>query len=187
MKHPVCPDCGANLDFGEKCDCKKKNGSPDANQNDPRTDAKSCSRFSIPQTVKKIKGNPLRELRISKNIPAKEMITVVREIYPKYDKMLQSKCEHGDEYGVDIRYDAMDALLAKYAPELLEAEKRRRRGGHKLTKRIACRLEDDEYDRLVKYVKEDGFDQMNAWLVFTVRQYLKKKAAEMTEVKLRMV
>ena len=187
MKHPVCPDCGANLDFGEKCDCKKKNGSPDANQNDPRTDAKSCSRFSIPQTVKKIKGNPLRELRISKNIPAKEMITVVREIYPRYDKMLQSKCEHGDEYGVDIRYDAMDALLAKYAPELLEAEKRRRQGGHKLTKRIACRLEDDEYDRLVKCVKEDGFDQMNAWLVFTVRQYLKKKAAEMAEVKLRMV
>ena len=115
------------------------------------------------------------------------MITVVREIYPKYDKMLQSKCEHGDEYGVDIRYDAMDALLAKYAPELLEAEKRRRQGGHKLTKRIACRLEDDEYDRLVKCVKEDGFDQMNAWLVFTVRQYLKKKAAEMAEVKLRMV
>ena len=23
MKHTICPNCGANLDFGEKCDCQK--------------------------------------------------------------------------------------------------------------------------------------------------------------------
>ena len=29
--------------------------------------------------------NSLKELRLKKQIPAKEMVAVVREIYPKYD------------------------------------------------------------------------------------------------------
>ena len=37
----------------------------------------------------------LRELRISKQIPAKKMVAVVRQLYPKYDKTMQSKCERG--------------------------------------------------------------------------------------------
>ncbi len=172
MKYTSCPDCGANLDHGETCDCKKNNGSPNANQYDPRT---TPSHHSIAQSAKKCKQNLLRDLRVTKKIPAKDMIDLVREHYPKYDKALQSKCEHGDEYGIDIRSDAMDALLAKFAPEQLEAEKHRRNGKHRLTKRIMCRLEDDDYDRLVRYIKDDGFDQMNAWLVFIVRQYIKSK------------
>lgn len=27
-KFVVCPDCGSHLDSGEKCDCKKKKGTP---------------------------------------------------------------------------------------------------------------------------------------------------------------
>ena len=27
-KFVVCPDCGSHLDAGEKCDCKKKKGTP---------------------------------------------------------------------------------------------------------------------------------------------------------------
>ena len=38
----------------------------------------------------------LRELRIEKQIPAKEMVAVVQTLYPKYDKTVQSKCENGD-------------------------------------------------------------------------------------------
>lgn len=40
----------------------------------------------------------LRELRIEKQIPAKEMVAVVQTLYPKYDKTVQSKCENGDTY-----------------------------------------------------------------------------------------
>lgn len=28
MSRYKCPDCGANLDAGEKCDCKKEKGTP---------------------------------------------------------------------------------------------------------------------------------------------------------------
>ena len=55
----------------------------------------------------------LRELRLSKQIPAKDMVAVVQAIYPKYDKTVQSKCENGDAYGVSLRPDAMAALYPK--------------------------------------------------------------------------
>lgn len=177
MKCKKCDLCGANLDFGEKCDCKKENGLPHANENSPKEDADTSNPDnSIPHKSKIIKTNPLRDLRISKKIPAKEIIELVRAKYPKYDKTLQSKCERGEEYGVELRKDAMDALYEAYAPEELEKLKKKRRGGHRLTCRITCRLEDDEYNRLVACIKEDGFDQMQAWLTYIVRNYLKAKS-----------
>ena len=67
----------------------------------------------------------LRELRLSKQIPAKDMVAVVQAIYPKYDKTVQSKCENGDAYGVSLRPDAMAALYAHFAPEPQSGQKGR--------------------------------------------------------------
>ena len=53
----------------------------------------------------------LRELRLSKQIPAKDMVAVVQAIYPKYDKTVQSKCENGDAYGVSLRPDPMAEFM----------------------------------------------------------------------------
>jgi hypothetical protein len=179
MLYKECPLCGATLDPEEKCDCVKEKGLPDANQNSPKRDTKSHD-ISIAQKNRKIKSNPLRDLRISKNLSAKEMVLTVRALYPKFDKMLQSHCEHGEEYGIDLKTKAMDALLAKYAPELLAKEKHRRDGCHRLKCKVSCRLEDDEYAELVKRIKEDGFDTMQAWLAFKIRAYLKSKPSTQT-------
>jgi len=119
----------------------------------------------------------LRELRISRKLPAKEMVEVVRGIYPKYDKTMQSKCERGDEYGVQIRRDALDALYARFDPDHLAKAKKKKGDGHRLTCRISCRLEDDEYAALKKYVQADGFGTMQDWLAHTVRKYIRRKAA----------
>ena len=171
----TCPDCGANLDPGEKCECNGK-GLPRSNGNSP---SKNGSSTIVAQNSEDVKTEPLRKLRISKAIPAKEMVEVVRGIFPKYDKMLQSKCERSSEYGVRIRPEAMDALVAKYAPEELEKIKRKRRGGHRLTCRVTCRLEDAEYSEVVKLVREDGFDTIQAWLAFHIRKRLAaRKTAE---------
>lgn len=75
----------------------------------------------------------LRELRLSKQIPAKDMVAVVQAIYPKYDKTVQSKCENGDAYGVSLRPDAMAALYAHFAPELAEGRKAVKKDAHRLT------------------------------------------------------
>lgn len=172
MKYKVCKNCGANLDHRETCDCKKE-GLPRANGNSPDVSGSQLEHKSIiAHKSEKVKDNPLRDLRVSKNIPANDMVDTVRALFPKYDKPLQSKCEHGDEYGVNLKPKAMDALLAKYAPELLAKEKHRRDGCHRLKCKVSCRLEDDEYAKLIKFIKAEGFDTMQSWLAFKIRRYL---------------
>jgi len=117
----------------------------------------------------------LRELRISKNLPAKEMVEVVRGLYPKYDKTMQSKCERGDEYGIQIRPDAMNALYTRFNPERLT--KKKKGDGHKYTCRISCRLSDEHYSLLQKCVKADGYQTMQDWLTDQVQNYLIQKGA----------
>jgi len=117
----------------------------------------------------------LRELRISKQLPAKEMVAVVRGMYPKYDKTMQSKCERGDEYGVRIRQDALEALYAKFDPGRLIKDKKQAADGHKLKCRISCRLPDDVYAELQQFIKADGFKTTQDWLTHTVERYLRRK------------
>lgn len=181
--YEVCPDCNAHLDHCEICDCEKEKGSPDTTQNDPK-DKISLTNNSISRESEHVKYNPLMELRISKNIPVSEIIEHVKNLYPKYDKDLHSKCEHTEEYGIELCRKARDSLLTVYDPEQLEKEKRRRNGGHKLTKKIACRLKDDEYEKLIECTREDGFDQMQAWLTYIVRNYLKMKTESSYDVSL---
>lgn len=117
----------------------------------------------------------LRELRLSQKLPAREMVSVVKETYPKYDKTLQSKCERGDEYGIQIRQDALNSLYARFAPELLEKPEKKKGSGHKLKCRISCRLPDEVYADLKRFIKEDGFETMQDWLTHIVEEYVQRK------------
>lgn len=149
--YTTCPDCGANLDPGEICDCgQKENGLPDCNQNSPRKGKKPSTDQSIAQRNENVKtlsvsaeGNPLRELRVAKNIPVREM----------------------------------DALRVRYAP----AQKQTRHGKHRLTKRISCRLTDEDYENLLRFTHEDGFEKMQDWLTNVARQYIKRKQYDVTK------
>lgn len=120
----------------------------------------------------------LRELRISQQLPAKSIVEVVRQLYPKYDKTLQSKCERSGEYGVELRQDAMDALCLEFAPEQLQAPKQKRDSGHLLKCRISCRLPDDDYQALKHHLKTDGYQTMQDWLKAVVTAYLHDKEAD---------
>lgn len=123
----------------------------------------------------------LRELRISKQIPAKDMVAVVKEIYPKYDKTVQSKCENGEAYGVSIRPDAMKALYERFAPERLEAPRRTRHGQHRLTCRISCRLENEDYEALQQLIAASGCTTVQDWLTGIVRELIGKEATSSVE------
>ena len=114
----------------------------------------------------------LRELRVTKQIPAKDMIAVVQSLYPKYDKTVQSKCENGEAYGVTIRPDAMKALYERFAPERLEPPKRTRHGQHRLTCRISCRLEDEDYAALQQLIEASGCATVQDWLTGIVRKLI---------------
>lgn len=119
-------------------------------------------------------ANELRTLRLSKNIPAKDIVAAIQKRYPAFDKTMLSKSEHGAKYGVSLRRDALDALIDEFAPETREAVQHQRNGRHKLTRRIACRLEDDVYAALLQQIRADGYQTTQDWLSDMVAQYLSR-------------
>lgn len=119
-------------------------------------------------------SNDLRKLRTERGLSAKEMADVVRRAYPKFDKTVLSKCEHGDEYGVVIKDDALAALYAEFAPGSLEPPKATRHGKHRLACRISARLESDLYGALQRQIKADGYATTQDWLTDMVTKYIKE-------------
>lgn len=116
-------------------------------------------------------GNRLRDLRLSQSLASQEMVDTVREIYPKYDKPLQSKCESSDVYGVELRRDALKALYMKYDPEGWK-KRQKAADGHRLTCRISCRLDDETYKRLIGQIRQDGFKTVQDWIEDQVLAYI---------------
>lgn len=116
----------------------------------------------------------LRELRLAKQIPAKDMVAVVQTLYPKYDKTVQSKCENGEAYGVSLRPDALAALYDHFAPELAQARAAAKRDRHRLTCRISARLETADYELLQQLITAEGYATTQDWLTATVRAYIAK-------------
>lgn len=174
MPFRQCPDCGAYLDPGENCDCKKGDCPRQVNSPKQAIDEATSSEVSIAEFPAKVK-NILRRLRETHKIPVKVIVDAVRELYPKYDRTLQSKCEHGDEYGIDLRRNALDSLLEQFAPELLEEEKYRRGGCHRLTCRVHCRLDAEDYSALLICIKAEGYSTMQGWLSHKICKYLREK------------
>lgn len=117
-------------------------------------------------------SDEIRALRLGLGIPAKDLADAIREVYPKFDKSLLSKVEHGLDYGICVRADIMDALYAKFAPELLEPRKRARRGGNRLTCRISARLTNEAYGALQRQMEADGYPTAQDWLTAMVAQYI---------------
>lgn len=141
-------------------------------QNHPQTKE---SDNSIPSTAEKVKpSNPLRDLRLQSGATAKDMVEVVQTLYPKYDKTLQSKCENGDDYGVELKADAMEVLRTAFLPDSVTPvpiKKENRR----LTCRIYGRLTDDAYERLQQAMETDGYATTQDWVTAIVGWYLRTK------------
>lgn len=113
----------------------------------------------------------LRALRLRKNLAVRDMVDVVRGVFPKYDKTMQSKCENGDAYGVSIRPEAMNALYQAFDPDAASSG-RKKKEGHRLTCRISARLEDDVYAELQRRQEAEGYGSMQELLTALVIQYL---------------
>lgn len=191
MQYVTCPICGANLDPGERCDCEhKKEEPPHANELGPSR--ASCMPDYIIAHFAAEHKDFLRELRTSKEIPGKEIVKVIKSRFPGYDKMLQSKCENPAKYGVGLVPEAMSLIIETFAPELLNvsaeapdeetvvedkprAAPKRRGDTHRLKRRLHCRLEEEDYDALMEYIHDEGFDTVQAWLTYMVRKVLKER------------
>lgn len=186
MQYVTCPLCGANLDPGERCDCKEKEEPPHANE------LGSSSTLQMPAYIiahlESEHKRLLRDIRVQSGANAKEIVSIVRAKYRGFDKPLLSKAENAEKYGVQLTPEALRLVVEEYAPELLSADvpaniaavtedkpraAPKRRDTHRLKRSIRCRLEEDDYARLMAYIREKGFDTVQSWLTHTVRKLIK--------------
>lgn len=134
--------------------------------------------ISLADQQSKVKArNRLQALRIDNGIPVKDMVEVVQALYPKYDKVMQSKCEHGEEYGIQLRADAMRALVVRFAPDRRNAHKA---SGRSKPYRIQARLTETVYRQLQRIVKSQGAT-MQDFVEGLILDYITKRKEKSNE------
>lgn len=175
--YQTCPYCGSNLDPGERCECQKeKEAAPQHRETTSGKNTQHHSSKSQSRNQGVDSRNELKALRLNRQIPVKEMVKVVRERYPKYDRFLQSKCEHSDETGVTLLPDALERLHTAFDHKtLVPFHKPRKVDAHRQKCRISARLSNEDYAALQRHIQADGYHTTQAWLAEMVRRYLKRK------------
>ena len=108
----------------------------------------------VPDQTSDVKpeGNLLRQIEEG-GVKASQMIATVQRLYSGYEKTLHSKCKNGEKYGVMLRPDAMNAIIAQFAPELRNAA---RRDVRTKPRRIQARLSDAVYEALQQALRAKG-------------------------------
>lgn len=114
----------------------------------------------------------VKEFRAERGLMAKQMVEVLREQYPKYDKALHSKVERPEEYGIRLVNEAerlLEDAFQKTTPASRKPDRRR------LPVRIQCRLSKTNYTQLQLALKRAGFDTVQAGLTYIINLYLDKR------------
>lgn len=101
----------------------------------------------------------------------RELVDAVQTIYPRFDKSLLSKAKNAERYGVEICGDALKHLWLTYAPEEY-AKRKRQSDGHKLTRRLQCRVDENLYEEFIEESHKCGFKDTNECLVELVLYFV---------------
>ena len=121
-------------------------------------------------------GYDLRRLRSVASVPMAELVETVRKDHPKMDKPLMSKCMNPEAYGVTLIPPVVRTLAQKYDAE--GWQKRRRTENRTMPCSIRCRMTEQEYARLMKKLKADGFKTAQEWAHKMLLDYINAKGAD---------
>lgn len=111
----------------------------------------------------------VKEFRLKKGLGPKELVQVVREIYPCYDRYLQSKVEHPEKYGIRLLQDAEDEIVKTYSKT---ADAPRKPEKRRLRCRLTVRTTKKVYAQLQRVLKRKGFETVQAGLTHIINAYL---------------
>jgi len=102
----------------------------------------------------------------------KDIVSIVKSDYPKYDKYLHSKVKRPDDYGIKLLDSAEEMLretIGANPPAPHRSDKRRK------PCRIQCRLSKADFKRLQQAIKADGYDTIQAGVSQIIKNYLKER------------
>ena len=111
----------------------------------------------------------MKEFRESRKLSPREIVEVVQEDAPRFDRYLLSKCEHPEKYGIRLLNGIEKDLLEAYPQTAPQPRKPDRR---KNPCRLYCRVGKHVYERLQRALRADGFETVQAGLNFIIGKYL---------------
>lgn len=103
----------------------------------------------------------VKDFREERGLMVRDIVEVMQEHYPKYDKHLHSKVERPEEYGIRLVNDAERLIEEAYAST---SPKSRKRDCRKLPQRVQCRISKADYERLQQALKRKGYETIQAGL-----------------------
>lgn len=122
----------------------------------------------------------ITDMRKSQDPPImiKDVVPVIRNIFPRYDAQLHSKVERPEQYGIELCREAEDAIRAHFLIYPIKSSKPRSHDNRTMPCRIYGRLEKGLYSRLQTALKADGYASTQDWMHDAVVEYLKSKEPE---------
>jgi hypothetical protein len=111
----------------------------------------------------------IREFREENELSGRDVVKIIQQSYPKFNKAALSYAENFDKTGVTLTSKAK-TLLFESNPEY----KRKMADGHRLKCRLSTRVTEDEFCRFNALREEDGrFSTTQDFLKFIVTEYMK--------------
>lgn len=111
----------------------------------------------------------MKEFREGLNLSQRDIIDVVQESAPGFDKYLLSKVERPEKYGIRLLNEIEQNLAEAFPPTVPEARKPDRR---KNPCRLYCRVGKRMYGQLQRALQADGFKTTQDGLVYIISKYL---------------
>ena len=111
----------------------------------------------------------VKEFREERGLSSRDMVSVLHETFPGYDKYLHSKVERPDKYGIRLVNEAERLLQDAFVSTHQEVKKRDTR---RLPCRVQCRMSKTKLERLQQALKADGFDTVQAGIAYVIDKYL---------------
>lgn len=114
----------------------------------------------------------MKEFREGLNLSQRDIIDVVQESAPGFDKYLLSKVERPKKYGIRLLNKIEQTLVEAFPQTAPEPRKPDRR---KNPCRLYCRVGKRMYGQLQRALQADGFKTTQDGLVYIISKYLEGK------------
>lgn len=117
----------------------------------------------------------MKEFREGLNLSQRDIIDVVQESAPGFDKYLLSKVERPEKYGIRLLNEIEQTLVEAFPQTAPEPRKPDRR---KNPCRLYCRVGKRMYGQLQRALQADGFKTTQDGLVYIISKYLEGRDGE---------
>lgn len=176
MKFKTCPDCGASLDFGETCDCKKES---DTAATVPPSREKDADGIVSENRATVKDSEILSDWIKATGAQSKEIAVFLKQRFAMMTPQLLTQAAHWERYGVILHPEGVEMIADNYGLDLRTKPKhsQKRRPKKVITFRCSQRTYDAILDAKTAEDIETDQDFVAAAVDFYI-DHLKSKYAD---------